>query len=122
MKLNISDKEYTIHRLEPGTGIPDVVLDSDIYFVGKTDEELSIVCDSGICLDSPKSVEGWSYMKIDGPLDFNLQGILSDISEVLAKNCISICAISTFDTDYIFVRSHDLRSAKTALEKAGYTF
>ena len=121
-KLAISKDIYSIHRLEPDSVIPAPVLQCSTYFIGKTDEELSIVCRSDIPVDSSKSVTGWSYIKVLGPLDFNLQGVLSGMSNVLADAGISICAISTFDTDYIFVRLSDLDTAESALEKAGYEF
>ena len=57
-----------------------------------------------------------------GLLDFNLTGILSGISDILAEENISIFAISTFDTDYILVRTQDLPSATTKLRQAGYKF
>jgi hypothetical protein len=55
-------------------------------------------------------------------LDFSLTGILAKISTVLAEAEISIFAISTFDTDYILVKSENLPFAKKALLKSGYTF
>ena len=57
-----------------------------------------------------------------GPLDFNLTGILASISDILTKENTSIFAISTFDTDYILVRTQDLSSARTTLRQAGYKF
>ena len=122
LKLTVSQDNYSIHRLDPASPIPENVLQSGTYFIGKTDEELSIVCGSDLPIDSPKSVSGWSYIKVMGPLDFNLQGVLSGISGILADAGISLCAISTFDTDYIFVRISDLDKAESALEKAGYEF
>jgi hypothetical protein len=40
----------------------------------------------------------------------------------LAKAKISIFAISTFDTDYILVKSDSLENAKKELRKAEYIF
>ncbi|MBT6337840.1 MAG: ACT domain-containing protein, partial [Desulfobacula sp.] len=57
-----------------------------------------------------------------GPLDFSLTGIMADISAVLAKAEISIFAISTFDTDYILVKSEKLPETKRALQNDGYIF
>ena len=122
LKLTISADIYSIHRLDPASSIPDEVKQSETYFIGKTKEELSIVCNSNLSLESSRSVKGWSYIKVMGPLDFNLQGVISGISGILAQAGITICVISTFDTDYVFVRVSDLDRAETALEKAGYEF
>ena len=124
MKLRFSILEglFTIHRFPPNHKIPNQVYESELYSISKTKDELSIVCNSVIQLSSEKLETGWSCIKIEGPLDFSLIGILAKISAILAKIEISIFAISTFDTDYILVQSEKLSFAKEALLKSGYTF
>ena len=73
-------------------------------------------------INSEKSDTDWSCIKVEDPLDFSLTGILAKISTVLAKAKISIFVISTFDTDYILVKSEKLPFAERALLKSGYTF
>ena len=120
LKLAILDGEYAIHRLEPEQDIPSSVLKGDFFSITKTDEELSIVCDAHLSVSSEKTEAGWSCIKVLGPLDFALTGILAKISSVLAEAEISIFALSTYDTDYILVKKDKLPVAKKALEKAGY--
>ena len=81
-----------------------------------------MVCSEVIEVQSLQNSKGWKCIKVKGPLDFNLTGILDGISDILAKANISIFAISTFDTDYILVRTHDLSSATTKLKQVGYKF
>jgi hypothetical protein len=124
MKLDLSILEdiFTIHRFPPGQQIPEQIYESQFFSISKTENELSIVCSSSISLDSESSEPDWSCMKVLGTLNFSLTGILADISAVLAKAEVSIFAISTFDTDYILVKSEKLSAAHEALEKAGCTF
>ncbi len=122
LKLALLDEEYTVHRLKSEQDIPAQVFKSDFFSITKTDEELSIVCDAKISLPSEKSEAGWSCIKVLGPLDFALTGILAEISNVLAEAEISIFALSTYDTDYILVKSDALVLAKKALKEAGYVF
>ena len=124
MKLNLGILEglFTIHRFSPKSEIPDQVYQGQFFSISKTDQELSVVCPSVVSLNSEKSEEGWACIKVHGPLDFSLTGILADISAVLAKTKISIFAISTFDTDYILVKSEKLQAAQKALQRAEYTF
>jgi len=63
---------------------------------------------------------GWRALELRGPLDFDLVGILADLSATLADAGVSIFAISTHDTDYVLVRAHQLDQGVTALEAAGY--
>lgn len=85
--------------------ITDIDICSEIFFIGKTDEELSLVCKTE---DTPvKTVErenGRRGFRICGVLDFSLIGILSEISGLLAENSIGIFAVSTYNTDYILVK------------------
>ena len=124
MKLNLGILEglFTIHRFSPKSKMPDKVYQGQFYSISKTDEELSVVCPSFVSLNSEKSEENWACIKVLGPLNFSLTGILADISAILAKSEISIFAISTFDTDYILVKSEKLQAAKKALQRAEYTF
>ncbi|RKZ71220.1 MAG: ACT domain-containing protein [Gammaproteobacteria bacterium] len=122
LQLSILESFLTIHRFPPNHVIPNQVYKCEFYSISKTDEELSIVCSSSTQLNSEKAEIGWSCIKVLGPLDFSLTGILADISAVLAEAEVSIFAVSTFDTDYILVKSEKLPDAKEALLASGYTF
>ena len=88
---------------------------------GKTDEENSLVC---ITAQVPSNVterdDGWKAFCIQGILDFSLIGILSEISGILADHKIGICAISTFNTDYIMTKQENYERALKLLQDAGY--
>jgi hypothetical protein len=122
IKLNVLEGLYTIHRFFSDHDIPEQIYESEFYSISKSEDELSIVCNSSILLNSERSETGWSCIKVSGSLDFSLTGILADISAVLAKAEISIFAISTFDTDYILIKSENLPSAGKALVSSGYAF
>jgi len=122
LRLAVLDGEFVIHRLQPEEVFPSSVLKGYFFSITRTDEELSIVCDALLPVSSEKSETGWSCLKVLGPLDFSLTGILVKISSVLAETEISIFALSTYDTDYILVKSNTLVAAKKALEKAGHIF
>ena len=109
MNLNLIDGSFSIHRISPNDEIPNQIYQSHFYSITKTGEEISVVCSSSVHFDSERTETGWSCIKVLGPLDFSLTGILADISAVLAKAEISIFAISTFDTDYILIKSEKPR-------------
>ena len=120
--LSVLSETFTIHKFSPDLSIPEEILKSNYYSVTKTDNELSVVCSELIEVKSLQSSKGWKCIKVKGPLDFNLTGIFAGISDILAQANISIFVISTFDTDYILVRTQDLPSATTKLRQAGYKF
>ena len=118
--LQLIDEHFTVHSFPPTSPVPQTVLESNIYFIGKTADELSIVCASDIVLDSEEAEPGWRAFEVLGPLGFSLTGILSNISGVLAAADISIFAISTFDTDYILVKQTNVKLAQQVLIKDSY--
>ena len=104
------------------TDLAEIDLAADLYFIGKTDEELSLVCRTE---DVPEKTaerdDGWRGFRIQGILDFSLIGILSGISSILAENKIGIFAVSTYNTDYILVKENNYERALSVLASAGYT-
>ena len=96
---------------------------AEFYFVGRTDEEISLVCREE---DVPGSAfdreDGWRAFRIVGTLDFSLTGILARLSGILAENGIGIFAVSTYNTDYILVKEENLDRARDVLTSAGYRF
>ncbi len=118
MELKKIDHNFTVCKVESEQ---DLITGKDFYFIGKTDEEISLVC---ITDDTPANTverdDGWKAFRIQGVLDFSLIGILSKISSILAENKIGIFAVSTFNTDYILVKEANYEKALDALAKAGY--
>lgn len=99
----------------------EINIEKDFYFIGKTDEELSLVCKTE---DTPVMTtdrdDGWRGFRIQGQLDFSLIGILSELSAILARNRIGIFAVSTYNTDYILVKEENFEKAMRVLAEAGY--
>ncbi len=94
---------------------------ASLYFIGRTDEELSLVCRTQ---DVPAATlereDGWRALRIQGVLDFSLIGILSRISGLLAQAGIGIFAVSTYNTDYILTRQEAFDRALEVLSAGGY--
>ena len=118
MQIKHMNESFSICKVEDYS---DMDLTSEFVFVGKTDEENSLVC---LTQAVPRNVtdrdDGWRAMRIQGVLDFSLVGILSGISSVLAARGIGIFAISTFNTDYVLVREADYEAALAALAASGH--
>lgn len=118
MELKRLPHRLTVCRL-PDPALLD--LGREFYFIGRTDEELSLVCRTE---DTPAGAversDGWRGFRIAGTLDFSLIGVLSGISGVLAAQGIGIFAVSTFNTDYILVKEENFERALAALAAAGH--
>ncbi len=118
MKLRKLDYNLTVCKVKSEA---DLNLENNFYFIGKTMDEISLVC---VTEDTPINTierdDNWKGFMIDGVLDFSLIGILAKIAGILAENKIGIFAVSTFNTDYILVKKDYFEQAMNVLEKAGY--
>ena len=119
MELKVLPCDLTVCKVG---STKDIDLTKDFYFIGKTDEELSLVCRTE---DTPAGTtdrdDGWKGFRIQGVLDFSLIGILSKLSGILADNEIGIFAVSTYNTDYILVKKENFERAMSVLASAGYS-
>lgn len=118
MKIKVIGGEFSVCKVKDYS---ETDIDSEFCFIGRTDEERSLVCRTE---NVPKNTEecdsGWKMFRIEGVLDFSLIGILSKISSLLAEKKIGIFAVSTFNTDYILTKKENFDAALDALSQAGY--
>lgn len=118
MVLEVVEGKFAVCKIKDKNQIS---FESDFLFFSKTDKELSLVCRPEYvpkeCICCEKE---WKAFRVAGELDFSLIGILSEISSLLAKNQISIFAVSTYDTDYIFIKEQFFDKAIKVLQKKPY--
>lgn len=127
LNLSLLAGRFAVVQLEPSASIPAWALEGEFFTVSKTSEELSIVClESNVPTNLPTNPDlrlelGWACLKLQGPFEFSLTGILLSVLEPLAKVNVGIFALSTFNTDYVLVKAQHLEKAMVALEAAGHS-
>ena len=118
MEIKKIDHNFSVCQVEDYSLVN---LNSEYSFIGKTDEEKSLVC---ITDEVPANViqrdDGWKAFRIQGVLDFSLIGILAKIAAALADNGISIFAVSTYNTDYVLMKKENYQKALNILQTTGY--
>lgn len=118
MDIKVIDKEFAVCKIED---ISEVNFNDEFCFVGKTDEELSIVCSSEFVPENAIACDmGWKAFRIEGVLDFSLTGILAKVANILADVKIPIFAVSTYNTDYILVKNEFFEKTLDVLKANGY--
>ena len=121
MQLAVEDGLLAICRLAPGAPIPDWASRAQRFLtVSRTREELSLTLDAEVVPHEVACARGYRALRVQGRLDFDLVGVLASIAGPLAQAGVSIFNISTYDTDYVLVKSGDLARAVAALEGAGH--
>ena len=117
LRLVVLDCELTVCKCAE---IPVELLQGGFCCITRTDEEISVVCETAKAPgQTTEREDGWRALKVCGPLDFGLVGILSRISSALVGAGVALFAISTFDTDYVLVKANALQAAISALRGKG---
>ena len=122
MNLSILNDKYSIYKFKSESALPAWIYSSEFYSITKTRDEVSVVAiqtdltsEDIICKNND-----WRMIKIEGPLDFSIVGIIADLSAIFKKKNISIFTLSTYDTDYILLKQKDLDTGIQMLIENGH--
>ena len=119
MNLQVLPQAFTVCQV---SDVSTVDFKREFVFLSKTDKELSLVCETvSVPANTIAREDGWRGFRVCGVLDFSLVGILASISGLLAGQGISIFAVSTYNTDYLFTKAEVFDRAIATLCEAGYT-
>jgi hypothetical protein len=113
--LRLLPGRFEICRLPADAAVP-----AAFFSVTRTADELSVVCAEGLAPQDAPCERGWCMLRVAGPLDFSLTGVLAAIAGPLAAAGVSLFAVSTFDTDYVLVKEENVAKAVGALTAAGH--
>ncbi len=120
MDLILLPEDYAVCRLEPGSGLP-AGLDqaAGVISVTWTADETSIICTADLAPENATVNTPWRCLRVDGPVNLALTGILASLVNPLAEARVNVFAFSTHDTDYVLVPAVRLGEALAALTAAG---
>lgn len=110
---------FTIYKVVDNKAIPSEIYSADFYSVTSTGEEISVVTNCRTKFSGLKANEGWKGFRVEGVLDFSLVGIINTVTSPLKEQKISVFVISTWNTDYVFVKEESFSQAIEALKNSG---
>ncbi len=120
LTLSILPDPLAICRLGPAEDVPEWAMLGEFVSITHTSDELSIVCAEEHVPPDVKADRDWRALKVEGPLDLALTGILASLADPLAEAQINLFAVSTYDTDYLLIKEHHLTRACEVLRRAGH--
>lgn len=128
MNLTLLPDDYAICRLVPGQAEGRIPPGDSPWWRAPgalslridAPAETSIVCPARLVPEGLRTDGPWRCLELEGPLPFELVGVLHGILGVLADERISILAYSSFDTDYVLVPASRAADARAALAAAGH--
>jgi hypothetical protein len=117
--LAVVDGLFAVCRLDPDALAPSWASQGMVTLT-RTPHETSIVCPQQAVPPGIACEREWACLEVRGPLPFSLTGVLSSLLDPLTGAGISVFVISTYATDYIFVKNELLPRAINALRTAGH--
>jgi hypothetical protein len=127
LELILLPGDVSICRLPAGSGVPawaapgTSTARGPLTSVTWTIHETSVVCASVLVPDDVQADEGWRALEVMGPLDLDLTGVLASLAGPLAEAGVALFAVSTYDTDYVLIKTPWLEAAMAALRAAGHS-
>ena len=122
LKLKLLDEKFTISKMPQFAELPSVFAKGEMCFVMRTDDDLTIISPEFMAPDNGQQEIGYRCIRIAGQTPSNTTGILFTLVKPLTEAGISIFAVSTFSSDYIFLMEEHLVKATQALQHAGHEF
>ena len=119
-RLFVWNEHLAVCRLSPDREIPAWSTTAEFFSITRAPGEISIVCPEYHVPAETTCERGWIAIGLEGPLDFSLVGVLAKITKPLAEAGVSVCTISTYETDYVLVKHEQLELATIALRGCGY--
>ena len=116
LTLQLTELELAVCRLPAKTSLPRWVAEESFVSITRTSDELSIVCSEKYVPVDVKAERNWRMIKLKGPFDFHLTGVLASLLTPLSDAEIPIFVISTYDTDYLLLKEDYFNRAISILE------
>lgn len=120
LSLKVLPEILAVCRLPADADVPPWAVAGRFFSITRTADEMSVVCPEPSIPETVESATGWRALKVEGPLDFSLTGVLSSLAGPLAEAGIPIFTLSTYETDYLLVKGERLEAAVAVLREAGH--
>jgi hypothetical protein len=122
LKLRLLDEKFVISKMPQFAELPSVFAKGELCFVMRTDEDLTIISPEFMAPNNVQQEVGYRCLRTSGEIPHDAAGILAALLKPLSDASISVFAVSTFHSDYIFLLEEHLVKATQALQHAGYEF
>ncbi|GAA5868798.1 hypothetical protein JCM3774_003899 [Rhodotorula dairenensis] len=139
LQLNFEATALAVVQIQPDEPIPPALLEAltqrssgdppAFLSITRTRAETSVVMPwqdhERVFADVQEGKETsgpWIALKVRGPMEFSLSGILHELTRPLKLAEVPIFAISTWDTDYVLIDAKNETAARRALTDAGWQF
>ncbi|MBC8064284.1 MAG: ACT domain-containing protein, partial [Chlorobia bacterium] len=92
--FSVLEEKYCVAKLEPGSLMPAFPAGDAMFSITRTDDEISVICEESLAPEGSEVERNWRALKVQGPLEFSLKGVLASMLVPLAEADVSVFAVS----------------------------
>lgn len=120
MILQIIDRDFSVYKVKE---IDPNIIKNEFTFIGKTDNELSVISESQYVPKEVLKVEhGWKCFRIAEDASFEKYGMIAFLANIISAQKTSTLVVGTYDTDYLLIKKEKFQQVVQALKDNGCTF
>ena len=119
--LTLLPEHLSIYRFGPSFPAEQLSGFTGVWSVTRTRRELSVVAEEGACPVADEEDPGWRCLYVEGPIPFDLTGVVAGLTAVIAARGLPVFVLSTFDSDLLLLRGDSLDKSIQSLRDAGYS-
>lgn len=120
ISLTLLPEHLSVFRFQPSIPVAGLPKLTGVWSVTRTRRELSVVAEEGACPAADQEDPGWRCLYVEGPIPFDLPGIVAGLTTVIADAGLPVFVLSTFDSDLLLLRGESLDRSIHALRDRGY--
>jgi hypothetical protein len=121
LTLVILPEKFAVCKLDANAPVPHWAASRSLVSITRTADELSVVCPQDLVPPAVKSELDWRCARVAGTMDFAMIGVVASLVSPLAAAGVSVFVMSTFNTDYLLVKTKDWERAVEVLKLAGHS-
>jgi uncharacterized protein len=122
LTLRLLDEKFVISKMPQFAELPSVFAKGELCFVMRTDDDLTIISPEFMAPNNVQQEVGYRCFCTSTEIPRDATGVLTALLKPLSDAGISVFAVSTFHSDYIFLMEEYLVKATQALQHAGHEF
>ena len=121
LTLLVVTGRFAMCKLPPDSTVPGWATTGYVFSVTRAVNELSVVCPQEMVPIGTRAEVGWCCLRVAGTMPFSIVGVLPSLTTPIAAAGVGIFVVSTFDTDYLFVKEAEFHAAVAALRGEGHS-
>ena len=122
LSLKILETEYSIYQFSEKHQVPDTIFDSEFLSISYAVDEITVICQSNLEINSKVGDGDWTCIQLVGEFDLEIKGVWAKITSIVAEAGSPVLAITTYNTDYFLVKTASLNGVKELFKQNNFKF